>query len=119
MRNRQIPIVIAALLGGAAFAQAAEIARAPAFRAADLTASPRDAWLTNGGNLANQRYSPLTLLNRDNVANLRGVWRASLGGSGLGSRSANQAQPIVYDGVLYLVTGDNDTFAIDIDTGSV
>ena len=76
-------------------------------------------WLTNGGNLANQRYSPLTEINRDNVANLRGVWRASLGGSGMGPRSANQAQPIVHEGVVYIVTGDNDAFAIDIDTGNV
>ena len=33
-------------------------------------------------------------------------------GSGLGPRSANQAQPLVYDGVVYIMTGDNDAFAI-------
>jgi glucose dehydrogenase len=58
-------------------------ASAPAFRARQLAELPRAGWLTNGGNLANQRYSPLTEINRDNVANLRGVWRASLGGSGM------------------------------------
>jgi quinohemoprotein ethanol dehydrogenase len=84
-----------------------------------LVALPRDGWVANGGNLANQRYSPLTEINRDNVANLRGVWRASLGGSGLGPRSGNQAQPIVHEGVLYIVTGDNDAFAIDVDTRNV
>ena len=109
-------------LGGAwsfdTYAQAAAAERAPAFRSRDLTALPRQGWLTNGGNLWNQRYSPLTQLNRDNVANLRGVWRASLGGSGMGPRSANQAQPIVHDGVVYVVTGDNDAFAIDVETGS-
>ena len=82
-----------------ALAQARDLPRAPAFLASDLTALPRAGWLTNGGNLANQRYSPLTSINRDNVANLRGEWRASLGGSGMGPRTANQAQPIVYDGV--------------------
>jgi hypothetical protein len=81
-----------------------------------LRSKPRAGWLTNGGNFANQRYSPLSAINRDNVANLRGMWRALLGGSGMGPRSANQAQPIVYDGVLYLVTGDNDAFAIDLGT---
>jgi quinohemoprotein ethanol dehydrogenase len=93
--------------------------RAPAFRARELTQLPRAGWNTNGGTLDNQRYSPLTQINRDNVANLRAEWRASLGGSGMGPRSANQAQPLVYDGVIYVVTGDNDAFAIDADTGAV
>ena len=94
-------------------------ARAPAFRARDLTELPRAGWYTNGGNLYNQRYSPLTAINRENVANLRAEWRASLGGSGMGPRSANQAQPLVYDGVVYIVTGDNDAFAISLDSGAV
>jgi glucose dehydrogenase len=58
--------------------------RAPAFRARELTQLPRAGWNTNGGTLDNQRYSPLTQINRDNVANLRAEWRASLGGSGMG-----------------------------------
>ena len=32
---------------------------APAFSADDLSAEPTKVWLTNGGTLANQRYSPL------------------------------------------------------------
>lgn len=40
---------------------------APAFSAAQLAAAPTDGWLTNGGNLWNQRYSPLALLDRSNV----------------------------------------------------
>ncbi|HLF09801.1 MAG TPA: PQQ-binding-like beta-propeller repeat protein, partial [Gammaproteobacteria bacterium] len=39
--------------------------------------------------------------------------------SGMSPRSANQAQPLVYDGVVYIVTGDNDAFAIDIESGEV
>ena len=63
-----------------------EIGRSPAFKAAQLVALPTDGWLTNGGNLYNQRYSPLTQINRDNVRNLKAKWRASLRGSGLGQR---------------------------------
>ena len=37
-----------------------EIINAPAFSATDLAALPTDGWVTNGGNLFNQRYSPLT-----------------------------------------------------------
>ena len=38
---------------------------APAFAGADLTALPTTGWLTNGGDLFNRRYSPLTEINAD------------------------------------------------------
>ena len=37
---------------------------------AALKAPPKAGWPTNGGNLYNQRYSPLTAINRGNVAQL-------------------------------------------------
>jgi len=37
------------------------IERAPAYTAQQLLALPESSWITNGGNLYNQRYSPLTL----------------------------------------------------------
>jgi quinohemoprotein ethanol dehydrogenase len=92
---------------------------APAFNAAQLKAAPTDAWITNGGNLHNQRYSPLSQINRENVATLKAEWRASLRGSGLHPRSGNQAQPIVYDGVIYIMTGENDAFAVSVESGEV
>jgi alcohol dehydrogenase (cytochrome c) len=90
---------------------------APAFSGDDLTALPTDGWITNGGNVYNQRYSPLDQINRANVGELKAVWRARLDGSGAGPRHSGEAQPIVYDGVVYIVTGDNDVFAISVDTG--
>jgi quinohemoprotein ethanol dehydrogenase len=93
--------------------------RAPAFTAAELTALPRSGWITNGGTLFNQRYSPLDQINRDNVARLKAKWRASLRGSGVNPRAGNQGQPIVHDGVIYIMTGDNDAFAVSVDTGEV
>ena len=82
-----------------------------------LAAMPTDGWPTNGGNLFNQRYSPLTEINRDNVAELKGVWRARLGGSGVAQKYSGEAQPIVYEGVAYIVTGADDVFAISVETG--
>ena len=82
-----IGAALAAVHAAPGVAQAGELTRAPAFRAAKLTELPRAGWVTNGGNLANQRYSPLTQINRGNVENLRAVWRASLGGSGMGPRA--------------------------------
>jgi quinohemoprotein ethanol dehydrogenase len=92
---------------------------APAFTAAQLAAAPTDGWLTNGGSVSNQRYSPLTLLDRSNVAQLKANWRASLNGSGLSPRAGNQAQPIVFGNSIYVMTGEGDTFSVDIDSGKV
>src|SRR5690242_9340807 len=94
-------------------------AKAPAFTPPQLSAPPTTGWLTNGGSLSNQRYSPLALINRDNVSHLKAVWRTSLRGSGSSARSGNQAQPLVYDGVVYIMTGENDVFAVSVATGKI
>ena len=89
------------------------------FSTAKLTALPTTSWPTNGGNLYNQRYSPLETIDRSNVAQLKGVWRARLRGSGTQPQYSGFAQPIVYDGVAYVSTGANDVFALSIDTGEI
>ena len=106
-------------VAGLVFAADGGTPDAPAFTAAQLAAPPTDAWLTNGGSLSNQRYSPLTLLDRGNVAQLKANWRASLNGSGLSPRAGNQAQPIVFGNSIYVMTGEGDTFSVDIDSGKV
>jgi quinohemoprotein ethanol dehydrogenase len=85
--------------------------------AESLVPPPTTSWPTSGGNVYNQRYSPLTGITRDNVAGLRAVWRARLGGSGVGPEYSAEAQPIVHDGTIYLVTGANDVFALDVESG--
>src|SRR5690348_16962222 len=63
---------------GAPTTQAHPIMPAPAFKPSQLTPVSRADWVTNGGNLANQRYSALDQINRDNVSQVKAVWRASL-----------------------------------------
>ena len=89
------------------------------FSAASLTAHPVTSWPTNGGNLSNQRYSPLTAIDRGNVAQLRGVWRARLRGSATAPQYSGFAAPLVHDGVAYVSTGANDVFALSIDSGEI
>lgn len=84
-----------------------------------LTEPPTTNWPTNGGNLYNQRYSPLKTINRSNVAQLKGMWRTRLRGSGTAPQYSAFAQPIVYDGVAYVSTGANDVFALSLDTGEI
>ncbi|MBI4887497.1 MAG: PQQ-binding-like beta-propeller repeat protein [Acidobacteria bacterium] len=90
---------------------------APAFAPRELTQYPSAGWPTNGGDLYNRRYSPLTQITRDNVAQLKAVWRARLGGSGVGVKYSGEATPIVHNGVIYVVTGADDVFAIGVETG--
>ena len=88
----------------------------PAFDSDALLAHPDSNWLTNGGNLYNQRYSPRDAINRENVAELKGVWHINLG-SGLEQKYSGEAQPIVYQGVIYVITGADDVFAVSVETG--
>ena len=95
------------------------IAAAPAFTAEELAEPPTDGWLTNGGSLANQRYSPLEEVTTANVADLKGEWMTDLGESGTAAKYSAEAQPIVHDGTIYVVTGADDVFAVDVESGDI
>jgi len=95
------------------------IVESPAFSDNELSAAPKSNWLKNGGNLFNQNYSPVTQINRDTVTNLKGVWRTHLNGSGTKAKYSGEAQPVVYEGVIYIVTGADDVFALSLKTGEV
>ena len=94
-------------------------AKAPAFTAEQLSQEPLGWWITNGGTLSNQRYSPLDEINADNVNRLQGVWMTDLDKSGVAAKYSQEAQPIFYDGILYVPTGEDDVFAVDVDTGKI
>ena len=110
---------LAALALGVAMAGDVVAQRNGAFSPSALTTPPREGWHTNGGNLYNQRYSPLTLIDRSNVAQLKGVWRTHLNGSGVAPQYSGEAQPIVHDGVVYVITGADDVFALSVETGEI
>ncbi len=106
-----VTILIFLVLRCANFAYAAE----PSTQT--LLQHPGQSWLTNGGNLYNQRFSTLKQITAANVGSLKGVWRARLNGSGVGVPFSGEAQPIVHDGIMYVITGADDVFAIDVITG--
>ena len=51
------------------------------------------------------------------MSQLKAVWRTRLSGSGVGVKYSGEAQPIVHDGVIYVVTGADDVFAIGVESG--
>ncbi|MCP5144562.1 MAG: PQQ-binding-like beta-propeller repeat protein [Gammaproteobacteria bacterium] len=94
------------------------ISPAPAFTAKTLSNPASEGWLTNGGTLSNQRYSPLQQVNKDNITGMKAVWHVKLD-SALDFRHNNQGQPLVYDGVIYISTGQGDVFAIGVESGEI
>jgi len=76
-------------------------------------------WVTNGGNLTNQRYSTLTQINTANVQQLKGAWMTRLKGSGFGGKYSFEATPLVKDGIMYIATGNDDVFALNAKTGEI
>ena len=69
-------------------------------------------WLTYGRDYANQRFSPLTRINKANVKQLAPAWSYRSG-----INAAFQATPIVVDGVMYLSLPFNHVVALDARDG--
>jgi quinohemoprotein ethanol dehydrogenase len=76
-------------------------------------------WVTNGGNLTNHRYSTLKQIDTTNVRQLKGAWMTRLKGSGFGGKYSAEATPLVKDGIMYMVTGNDDVFALNAKTGEI
>jgi PQQ-dependent dehydrogenase (methanol/ethanol family) len=69
-------------------------------------------WITYGGAYNNQRYSPLTEINRENVVNLVPRWMFQTGVLG-----SFENTPLVLDGVMYITTPFSNAIAVDARTG--
>ncbi len=73
---------------------------------------PAGEWLSYGRDYAEQRYSPLTLINEYNVDQLGLAWY-----SDLDTARGQEATPLVHDGVLYVSTAWSMVKAYDAKTG--
>ena len=86
-----------------------------------VAGSSTDDWPYYGHDAGGMRYSPLTQINRENVATLKVAWTFHVGdisdGSAGKKRSGLETTPILVDGTLYLTTGFNRVFALDPETG--
>src|SRR5215470_3871322 len=78
-------------------------------------------WPYYGGDAGGSRYSPLTQINRTNVAELKIAWEYHTGdlsdGSGGRRVSAFETTPIVAHGTMYFSTPFNRVIALDPETG--
>lgn len=69
-------------------------------------------WLAHGRTYEERRFSPLTKVNRENVAELGLAWYRDMGTS-----RALEATPIVVDGVMFISSAWSRVHAIDALTG--
>jgi PQQ-dependent dehydrogenase (methanol/ethanol family) len=69
-------------------------------------------WMSHGRDYSEQRYSPLTRVSTDNVAQLGLAWFADFD-----TRRGQESTPIVVDGVLYVTTAWSKLYAYDAKSG--
>ena len=73
---------------------------------------PDSEWLSYGRNYKEQRFSPLSKINRDNVDELDLAWSFKFS-----TARGMEATPLMHDGVLYVSTGWSHVHALDARTG--
>ena len=81
-----------------------------------LPLQAQDEWVHWGRDAGNQRHSPLTQIDVDNVATLVPAWRYEMTKAGVPSRPA-QSTPLMVDGVLYLSFPYYRVVALEPETG--
>jgi len=79
---------------------------------ARILAAGNSEWLTHGRTYSEQRNSPLSIINRENVSDLGLAWSFELD-----TDRGQEATPLVIDGVVYLTTAWSKAFAVDARTG--
>jgi quinoprotein glucose dehydrogenase len=83
----------------------------PQTRSGAGTAPPFTTWATYLGGAHSSQYSALDQINRQNVSRLELAWSFPSG------NRTNYFNPIVVDGVMYVVARANDLVALDAGTG--
>lgn len=72
-------------------------------------------WAMQAGDMANQRYSRLSQVNKGNVDKLRVAWTFSTG-----VLRGHEGSPLVVDGIMYLHSPfPNKVFAVELDTQKI
>ena len=97
--------------GGAVSESVAGMIDDSRIKAAD---SEPGSWLAHGRTYEERRFSPLTSINRQNVADLGLAWHLDLD-----TNRALEATPIVVDGVMYFTGAWSRVFAVDPASGEM
>ena len=97
-------VVIVLLAAGCGGGGGNESSDAPAFSPGELSSLPTTNWITNGGSISNQRYSPLDQINTRQRRRSEGRLAYAISTAPASRRKySGEAQPLFYDGVIYVV----------------
>jgi alcohol dehydrogenase (cytochrome c) len=99
-----------ALLAGASCLQAAEVT----FERL-VNPEPQN-WLMNHRDYSAQRFSPLDIINKSNVKNLKLAFAVAIGGTA--GNEALEATPLVEDGFMYICDHWGVVYKIDVRSGT-
>jgi alcohol dehydrogenase (cytochrome c) len=125
-------VAIAAVAGTSSASRTSTkaIPLAPAFDAATLDKYAGDDWISNGGDLKDDRHSTLTQITPANVGKLQLAWKMNMGevsstgtpcGNGQGNQTCpgQEANAVVYKGIMYLATSKGLVEAVDATNGNI
>ena len=99
---------------------AALLATASAGLAGQEQGTSDGEWPTYGGNLSNDRYSPLEQITAENFSELEVAWRLNTDSFGPQPEARLQTTPLMVNGVLYATVGTRRAaVAIDAATGEL
>ncbi|HVV89086.1 MAG TPA: PQQ-binding-like beta-propeller repeat protein [Solirubrobacterales bacterium] len=104
---------------GEATTAANGIALAPAFTSDELNEEAGDNWITNGGNLTNDRFSTLDEINTENVSELKGDYVTKIGKEASAAKFSAEGQALEYEGTIYIADGGDNVYAIDASSGEI
>ena len=104
----------ALLSGGLAQSATPAMTKGAAVDGARLLAADSEpgTWMAAGRTYSEQRYSPLTGVNKANVGKLGLAWYADVD-----TERGQESTPVVVDGALYFTTAWSKVFAYDAKTG--
>src|SRR6185436_9673931 len=118
MISKSLVLGLAGLAAAGAVAPASPAA--PETPSSAQAARPDDEWPAWGRDPGGQRFSPLAIINRENVHTLKVAWTLRTGDSYQPAQSratAFEATPLYVDGTLYLATPLGRVIALDPVTG--
>jgi PQQ-dependent dehydrogenase (methanol/ethanol family) len=111
-----LALAAAGLLAGSALSQGTAANRFGAAQVDDKRQIAADSepgtWMSAGRTYDEQRYSPLTSINKSNIKDLKLTWYGDLD-----TERGQESTPVVVDGALYVTSAWSKVFAYNAKTG--
>jgi len=119
-----LSLVLLAVGAGASSASRSSstaITPSPAYTISQLDAYAGNDWISNGGDLKDDRYSTLTQITPSNVTGLKQAWHVHLGVCATGNQlcPGQEENAVVSNGVMYLADSISNVYAYDATNGNL